>query len=115
MKGWVVSSALIGCIIGASYSGRLGDKFGRKKILMAVSILFGISAIGSGLANSIPTFITYRIIGGIAVTALTTNQTEQKATEKISCSSCGNSCTAEKNCGLSTCGAVSGGSCGCGK
>lgn len=67
MKGWVVSSALIGCILGASYSGRLGDKFGRKKILLVVSILFGISAIGSGLSNSIPTFIIYRILGGIAV------------------------------------------------
>lgn len=67
LKGWLVSSALIGCILGASYSGRLGDKFGRKIILMAVSILFGISAIGSGLADSIPTFIIYRILGGIAV------------------------------------------------
>lgn len=67
MKGWVVSSALIGCIIGASFSGRLGDYFGRKKVLLVVSILFGISAIGSGLADSIPTFITYRILGGIAV------------------------------------------------
>ena len=56
------------------------------------------------------------IIGGIAVTALTTNQAEQKATEKTtSCSSCGNSCTAEKNCGLSTCGATNGKTCGCGK
>ena len=67
MKGFVVSSALIGCIIGASYSGRLGDMFGRKKVLLAVSILFGISAIGSGLANSIPVFIAYRILGGLAV------------------------------------------------
>ncbi len=67
MKGFVVSSALIGCIIGASYSGRLGDIFGRKKVLLAVSILFGISAIGSGLANSIPVFIAYRILGGLAV------------------------------------------------
>ena len=67
MKGFVVSSALIGCIIGASYSGKLGDKFGRKKVLLAVSILFGISAIGSGLSNSIPTFIAYRILGGLAV------------------------------------------------
>ena len=47
LKGWVVSSALIGCIIGASYSGRLGDFFGRKKVLLVTSILFGISAIGS--------------------------------------------------------------------
>lgn len=67
MKGFVVSSALIGCIIGASYSGKLGDKFGRKKVLLAVSVLFGISAIGSGLANSIPVFIAYRIFGGLAV------------------------------------------------
>jgi len=55
------------------------------------------------------------IIGGIAVSALTTNQAEQKPAEKISCSSCGNSCTAEKNCGLATCGAVNGKTCGCGK
>src|SRR5680860_157150 len=67
MKGWVVSSALIGCILGASFSGRLGDYFGRKKVLLVVSILFGISAVGSGLANSIPTFVFYRILGGLAV------------------------------------------------
>jgi len=67
MKGWVVSSALIGCILGASFAGRLGDKFGRKKILLATSILFAVSAVGSGLANSIPSFVIYRIIGGLAV------------------------------------------------
>ena len=67
MKGWVVSSALIGCILGASYAGRLGDKFGRKKILLATSILFAVSAIGSGLVNSIPSFVIYRIVGGLAV------------------------------------------------
>ncbi|NCB07911.1 MAG: MFS transporter, partial [Bacteroidia bacterium] len=67
MKGWVVSSALIGCIIGASFSGRLGDRFGRKKVLLVTSILFAVSAVGSGVANSIPTFVTYRILGGLAV------------------------------------------------
>ena len=67
MKGWIVSSALIGCILGASYSGRLGDKFGRKKVLLITSILFGISAIGSGFSNTIPAFVFYRILGGLAV------------------------------------------------
>ena len=67
MKGWVVSSALIGCIIGASYSGRLGDYFGRKKVLLVTSILFAISAIGSGIAHSVSGFVFYRIVGGIAV------------------------------------------------
>lgn len=37
-----------------------------------------------------------------------------KANEKtISCSSCGNSCTAENNCGLESCGATQGKTCGC--
>ena len=36
-------------------------------------------------------------------------------TETIGCSGCGNGCTAERNCGLQTCGAVNGGSCGCDK
>ena len=67
MKGWVVSSALIGCIIGASFSGRLGDRFGRKNVLLVISILFAISAIGSGFSYSIPAFVAYRILGGIAV------------------------------------------------
>lgn len=55
------------------------------------------------------------IIGGIAVAALTTDQESTATAEKTSCSSCGNSCTAENNCGLSTCGAVNGKTCGCGR
>jgi sugar porter (SP) family MFS transporter len=67
MKGWMVSSALLGCIVGAAFGGNLGDKYGRKKILFVTSILFGISAIGTGWSYSITEFIIYRIIGGIAV------------------------------------------------
>jgi len=67
MKGWVVSSALIGCMIGAAFSGKLGDYYGRKRVLMVIAILFGISAVGSGIANSITSFVIYRIIGGLAV------------------------------------------------
>ncbi len=67
MKGWVVSSALIGCILGASYAGRFGDKYGRKKVLLVTAVLFAITAIGCGLANSLPSFIFYRIVGGVGV------------------------------------------------
>lgn len=69
MKGWVVSSALLGCILGASFAGRLGDRFGRRQILILTSILFFISAIGSGLADSVLSFVLYRIAGGVAVGA----------------------------------------------
>lgn len=67
MKGWVVSSALIGCMLGARYSGRLGERYGRKKILMATAILFAVSAIGSGASTSAGIFVLYRIVGGLAV------------------------------------------------
>jgi len=58
------------------------------------------------------------IIAGIAVVNATADQEveiESQQVEVIECSSCGNSCSTQRNCGQSTCGAVNGGSCGCGK
>ncbi len=50
-------------------------------------------------------------IGGVAVVAAFSGEGGD-----IECESCGNSCTAENNCGLQSCGVVSGGgSCGCGR
>jgi sugar porter (SP) family MFS transporter len=69
MKGWVVSSALLGCIAGAAFAGKLGDRWGRKKVLLVTSIFFGISAIGSGFSYSVAAFVFYRILGGLAVGA----------------------------------------------
>jgi len=66
-KGWVVSSALIGCIIGSTIGGRLGDRFGRRIILKVCAVLFIVSALGSGLAKIIPSFLFFRIVGGLAV------------------------------------------------
>ena len=38
------------------------------------------------------------------------------SSEAISCETCGSGCTADRNCGSSTCGAVTGtGNCGCGR
>ncbi len=69
MKGWVVSSALLGCIAGAACAGKLGDMLGRKTVLLITSVFFGVSAIGSGFSSSIAAFVIYRIVGGLAVGA----------------------------------------------
>ena len=69
MTGWAVSSALIGSIIGAISIGVPGDKFGRRDMLKLSAIMFAVSAIGTGLANDINTFIAFRLIGGLAVGA----------------------------------------------
>lgn len=69
MKGWAVSSAIWGCIIGVAVAGYIADKIGRKKTLLITAFLFAISAIGSALANDFTEFVIARIIGGIGVGA----------------------------------------------
>jgi SP family arabinose:H+ symporter-like MFS transporter len=65
--GWAVSSLIIGCIVGAAMSGILGDRFGRKKVLISAAILFIISSIGTAIPESFSGFIIARIIGGIGI------------------------------------------------
>lgn len=67
MKGWGVSSALVGCLLGASVSGFLTDQYGRKKLLILSGFLFTLSAIGTGLAWNFLWFNNFRIIGGVGI------------------------------------------------
>ncbi len=67
MEGWAMSSAILGCIIGAIGIGRPGDKYGRRQMLKVTAFLFLISAIGTGLAVNVTMFILFRIIGGLAI------------------------------------------------
>ncbi|MCL4138224.1 UNVERIFIED_CONTAM: hypothetical protein GTU68_062526, partial [Idotea baltica] len=78
-KGFLVSSALIGCIIGGLFGGLISKKLGRKNGLILAAILFLISALGSAMPEMFlapigeldhtfsTVFIIYRIIGGIGV------------------------------------------------
>lgn len=78
-KGFLVASALIGCIIGGIFGGLVSKKLGRKKGLILAAILFLISALGSAMPEMLiapigeldhtfsTLFIMYRIIGGIGV------------------------------------------------
>ncbi|WDF76605.1 sugar porter family MFS transporter [Mucilaginibacter sp. KACC 22773] len=66
-EGWFVSSALVGCIIGVSFSGDLSDRIGRKKMLMLAAILFLLSAIGSALSSGFTLLILARMLGGMGV------------------------------------------------
>ncbi|MCP4343864.1 MAG: sugar porter family MFS transporter [Desulfobulbaceae bacterium] len=67
IKGWAVSSCIVGCIIGAMGVGKPSDAFGRKKLLIISSIMFLISAIGSGYAPNFTQFVLYRLLGGIGM------------------------------------------------
>ena len=67
--GFTVAIALIGTLAGAIISGRPADLFGRKKSLMAIAVLYTVSALGSALAQNWEMFLFYRFIGGIGVGA----------------------------------------------
>ena len=65
--GIVVSSLIIGGILGVSITGYLIDKYGRKKIIVLTSILFAISSLGCGLVQDYYLLIIFRLIGGIGL------------------------------------------------
>jgi SP family arabinose:H+ symporter-like MFS transporter len=66
-KGWAMSSALVGCMLGAITSGVLSDRFGRKKLLILAALLFTLSAVGTGLVHDFTAFIVFRLVGGIGI------------------------------------------------
>jgi SP family arabinose:H+ symporter-like MFS transporter len=65
-SGWVVSSPSFAAMFAMLLSGRLSDKFGRKRVLIFVALLYAISAVLSALASSYEMLYTARIIGGFA-------------------------------------------------
>ena len=65
--GIVVSSLIIGALIGSSATGFFIEKYGRKKVLILSSILFAISSLGSCVSSDYILLIAFRIIGGIGM------------------------------------------------
>jgi SP family xylose:H+ symportor-like MFS transporter len=65
--GWANSCALVGCLLGSLLSGGISDRFGRKKLLILSALLFAISSVFTGWAYTFTAFITWRIIGGVAI------------------------------------------------
>lgn len=68
-SGFNVASMLLGCAIGAFFAGKLADLYGRRSMLIIASVLFIISAWGSGISTASVEFIIYRILGGLGVGA----------------------------------------------
>ena len=69
LQGLTVASSLIGTVLGSIIAGIPAQKYGRKKVLLAVAILYLFSAIGCASGTVWILFIAFRFIGGIAVGA----------------------------------------------
>ncbi|MEJ0106479.1 MAG: sugar porter family MFS transporter [Bacteroidota bacterium] len=64
---FIMSMALWGTVVGALFGGIPTEKYGRKKVLFWIGILFAISALGSALAPEPYTFSFFRFIGGLGI------------------------------------------------
>lgn len=66
-EGLVVSSMLVGAIVGAGLSGPLSEKLGRRRLVFMISIVFIISALILALAPTMEILVLGRVIIGLAV------------------------------------------------
>ena len=67
MEGWLMSSALTGCVAGAAIAGWLADRYGRKPVLLLSALLFIVSAAGCTVAATASFLVVARIVGGVGV------------------------------------------------
>lgn len=79
LSGFVVSCALLGCVIGAAIAGPLSTSIGRRSGLFIAGLLFLVSSLGAAFpefgwaafggtgANALPAFMGYRLLGGTAI------------------------------------------------
>ena len=67
MQGVAMSTALVGCLVGAMVAGAAADRYGRKPLLVTAAILFTVSAIATGLFNDFTLFNIARFIGGVGI------------------------------------------------
>ena len=65
--GFAVASVLLGCAVGAFGAGRLADSLGRRPTMLLNAILFLVTAVATGAANSAAFFIAARITAGVAI------------------------------------------------
>ena len=65
--GATVAIATVGTIIGALIGGRSADRFGRRKLLFFIGILYILGALGTALAPSHLVLMIFRFVGGLGV------------------------------------------------
>lgn len=63
----VTSAGLLGAILGALGCGRLTDRLGRRKVILASAVIFAVGAVWSGLAADVWNLVAARLFLGVAI------------------------------------------------
>ncbi|MBV4551926.1 3-(3-hydroxy-phenyl)propionate transporter MhpT [Pseudomonas sp. SWRI102] len=73
MMGWVFSAGIIGLLPGAFFGGWIADRIGRKKILVAAVLLFGVFSLGTAYVEQYSTLLLVRFMTGLGLGAALPN------------------------------------------
>jgi len=65
--GSVISSGLVGMMAGALVSGPLADRVGRKPVLVACALIFGVGSLLTATADSVQSLMTFRVLTGLGM------------------------------------------------
>ena len=67
LQGVAMTTALVGCLVGAMVAGALADRYGRKPLLSTAAVLFTVSALATGYFDDFVMFNIARFIGGVGI------------------------------------------------
>jgi len=67
--GFTVASALIGTVLGSLVAGYPAEKYGRRRVLQAIGLLYLVTSLVTALTSSWELFVLFRFLGGIGVGA----------------------------------------------
>ena len=67
MHGLAMGAALWGTVLGSLIGSWPTDKFGRKKTLLCIGVLFLVGSLWSAFASEVYSFMVARFLGGIAI------------------------------------------------
>ena len=73
MMGWMFSASIIGLLPGAFLGGCIADRIGRKKVLVAAVVLFGIFSLWTAYAGSLAGLLAARFLTGLGLGAALPN------------------------------------------
>ena len=67
MQGVATSAVLVGATLGAAGAGTISDALGRRRVILAVALLFVLGALGSGLSQTLGLLLVARAVVGVAI------------------------------------------------
>ena len=68
-RSWVVTIGFIGMALGATFGGRLSDRFGRRTVFAATLVVYGLATGASALAGGLAVFLVLRFLVGLGLGA----------------------------------------------